>query len=71
MSPEQVDGRLGQLGVRSDVYCLGATLYHLLTGHAPCEAEQRGEIYQKSWRARSLGRGRSTRGSRRPWRRSV
>ena len=47
MSPEQVDGRVGKLGVRSDVYCLGATLYHLLTGHAPCEAEQRGEIYRK------------------------
>jgi WD40 repeat protein len=47
MSPEQVDGRVGALGVRSDVYCLGATLYHLLTGHAPCESEQPGEIYQK------------------------
>jgi serine/threonine protein kinase len=47
MSPEQVDGRVGELGVRSDVYCLGATLYHLLTGHAPYEAEQVGDIYQK------------------------
>jgi serine/threonine protein kinase/lipopolysaccharide biosynthesis regulator YciM len=47
MSPEQVDRRFGPLGVRSDVYCLGATLYHLLTGHAPCEAEQVGAIYQK------------------------
>jgi serine/threonine protein kinase len=47
MSPEQVDRRFGPLGIRSDVYCLGATLYHLLTGHAPCEAEQVGEIYQK------------------------
>jgi serine/threonine-protein kinase len=47
MSPEQVDGRVGPLGVRSDVYCLGATLYHLLTVHAPCEGEQRGEIYPK------------------------
>jgi serine/threonine-protein kinase len=47
MSPEQVDNRFGPLGTRSDVYCLGATLYHLLTGHAPCEAEQVGAIYQK------------------------
>ena len=47
MSPEQVDGRVGKLGVLSDVYCLGATLYHLLTGHAPCEAGERGAIYQR------------------------
>ena len=47
MSPEQVDGHIGPLGVRSDVYCLGATLYHLLTEHAPCEAGHRGEIYKK------------------------
>jgi serine/threonine-protein kinase len=47
MSPEQVESKAGELGVRTDVYCLGATLYHLLTGHAPCEAEQVGEIYRK------------------------
>jgi serine/threonine-protein kinase len=47
MSPEQVDGQAGRLGVRSDVYCLGATLYHLLTAHAPCEAEQPADVYRK------------------------
>jgi serine/threonine-protein kinase len=47
MSPEQVDSHAGELGIRTDVYCLGATLYHLLTGHAPCEAEQLGDIYEK------------------------
>ena len=47
MSPEQVDRRFGPLGIRSDVYCLGATLYHLLTDRAPCEADQVGAIYQK------------------------
>jgi serine/threonine-protein kinase len=36
-SPEQVAGRLDDLGTTTDVYGLGATLYHLLTGRQPFE----------------------------------
>jgi serine/threonine-protein kinase len=35
MPPEQAQGRLDQVGPRSDVFSLGATLYALLTGTAP------------------------------------
>lgn len=35
-APEQFGGR-GQTDARTDIYCTGATLYHLLTGHSPAE----------------------------------
>lgn len=35
-APEQFGGR-GQTDGRTDIYCLGATMYHLLTGRSPCE----------------------------------
>lgn len=41
-APEQF-GNAGQTDARTDVYCLGVTLYHLLTGHNPAEPPY--EIY--------------------------
>lgn len=33
-APEQFGG-MGQTDARTDIYCLGATMYHLITGHNP------------------------------------
>src|SRR5262249_25308684 len=44
MSPEQAAGRLHELGPRSDVYGLGATLYCLLSGQAPFNEKDVGAV---------------------------
>ena len=38
MPPEQVQGQHDKIDVRSDIFALGATLFHVLTGHAPYTA---------------------------------
>ena len=44
MSPEAASGNLNQVGVPSDIYCLGSTLYYLLTGRAPFRREDKNSL---------------------------
>ncbi len=39
MPPEQASGKIAEIGPHSDVYSIGAVLYHLLTGRAPFAGE--------------------------------
>ncbi|HWE35800.1 MAG TPA: protein kinase [Isosphaeraceae bacterium] len=47
MSPEQACGDLERLGPPTDVYSLGATFYHLLTGRAPFEDASVAQVLQQ------------------------
>ena len=48
MSPEQAEGR-DDLDCRSDIYALGATLYHMLTGQLPYAADTPEETLRKKF----------------------
>lgn len=46
-APEQFGG-IGQSTPRTDIFCLGATLYNLVTGHSPCDRPQ-GILPLENW----------------------
>lgn len=46
MSPEAAQGQLELLGVASDVFCLGATLYFILTGRPPYQPATNAEAVE-------------------------
>jgi serine/threonine protein kinase len=47
MSPEQASGALGKLTAQADIFGLGATLYHALTGKPPYSVDSLDRIRQK------------------------
>ncbi|MBL4849935.1 MAG: serine/threonine protein kinase [Planctomycetes bacterium] len=52
--PEQANGELERIGPRSDVYGLGATLYHLLSGDAPYSEDEGLSVFYKVLRGLPL-----------------
>ena len=46
ISPEQVRGQV-DVDIRADIYSLGATLYHMVTGQVPYGGETPTEVMRK------------------------
>src|SRR5262249_30707790 len=51
MAPEVGRGQAADADERTDVYLLGSTLYHILTGHAPREGRSHEEIIELARKA--------------------
>ena len=50
IAPEQIRGEL-DVDFRADIYCLGATLYHMVTGRVPYEGANPSEVMHKHLRS--------------------
>jgi serine/threonine-protein kinase len=50
ISPEQIRGEVN-IGPQADIYSLGATLYHMLTGSVPFNGKNPNEVMQKHLKA--------------------
>ena len=53
ISPEQIRGEL-DVDFRADIYCLGATLYHMVTGRVPFEGANPTEVMHKHLRSTAV-----------------
>jgi serine/threonine-protein kinase len=49
ISPEQIQGKI-DIGPPADIYGLGATLYHMVTGRVPYEGKSQNEVMQRHLR---------------------
>ncbi|MGD0088404.1 MAG: protein kinase [Planctomycetota bacterium] len=47
MAPEQARGASGEIDIRTDIYALGATLFHLVTGQTPFNGDTSAVIMTK------------------------
>lgn len=47
MSPEQAAGRADEVGLQTDIYSLGVTLFHILTGRLPYEEASVSDVLKK------------------------
>ena len=48
MSPEQARGAVDRLTQATDIYSLGATMYCLLTGRAPIQGKEMGQVLEQT-----------------------